>query len=54
MAAGSISRTLPIPGLTDIGIGFKTVGEAIALRNRVLHLLDVAESPTTWRCAAGR
>ncbi|MBF8188838.1 NAD(P)/FAD-dependent oxidoreductase [Nonomuraea sp. K274] len=44
MAAGSISRTLPIPGLTDIGIGFKTVGEAIALRNRVLHLLDVGES----------
>ncbi|MEV0591674.1 NAD(P)/FAD-dependent oxidoreductase [Nonomuraea cavernae] len=44
MAAGSISRTLPIPGLTDIGIGLKTVGEAIALRNRVLHLLDVAES----------
>ncbi|WP_433515553.1 NAD(P)/FAD-dependent oxidoreductase [Nonomuraea sp. CA-143628] len=44
MAAGSISRTLPIPGLTDIGIGFKNVGEAIALRNRVLHLLDVAES----------
>ncbi|MEV1167206.1 NAD(P)/FAD-dependent oxidoreductase [Nonomuraea sp. NPDC049784] len=44
MAAGSISRTLPIPGLTDIGIGFKSVGEAIALRNRVLHLLDVAES----------
>lgn len=44
MAAGSISRTLPIPGLTDIGIGFKTIGEAIALRNRVLHLLDVADS----------
>ncbi|GAA3258475.1 NAD(P)/FAD-dependent oxidoreductase [Nonomuraea helvata] len=44
MAAGSISRTLPIPGLTDIGIGFKSVGEAIALRNRVLHLLDLAES----------
>jgi NADH:ubiquinone reductase (H+-translocating) len=44
MAAGSISRTLPIPGLTDIGIGFKSIGEAIALRNRVLHLLDLAES----------
>ncbi|SDQ48251.1 NAD(P)/FAD-dependent oxidoreductase [Thermostaphylospora chromogena] len=44
MAAGSISRTLPIPGLTDIGIGFRTVGEAIGLRNRVLHQLDVAES----------
>ncbi|MDF5754787.1 NAD(P)/FAD-dependent oxidoreductase [Spongiactinospora sp. TRM90649] len=46
MAAGSISRTLPIPGLTDIGIGFKSIGEAIGLRNRVLHQLDVAESST--------
>ncbi|MBO3750745.1 NAD(P)/FAD-dependent oxidoreductase [Streptosporangiaceae bacterium NEAU-GS5] len=44
MAAGSISRTLPIPGLADAAIGFKTVGEAIALRNRVLALLDRAES----------
>ncbi|SNT41806.1 NADH dehydrogenase [Streptosporangium subroseum] len=44
MAAGSISRTLPIPGLADAAIGFKTVGEAIALRNRVLELLDRAES----------
>lgn len=44
MAAGSISRTLPIPGLADSAIGFKTVGEAIALRNRVLALLDRAES----------
>ncbi|MBG0826274.1 NAD(P)/FAD-dependent oxidoreductase [Planomonospora sp. ID67723] len=44
MAAGSVSRTLPIPGLADAAIGFKTVGEAIALRNRVLGLLDRAES----------
>ncbi|GLW07318.1 NADH dehydrogenase [Microtetraspora sp. NBRC 13810] len=44
MAAGSISRTLPIPGLSDIGIGFKTIGEAIGMRNRVLRQLDVAES----------
>ncbi|WP_203972843.1 NAD(P)/FAD-dependent oxidoreductase [Planotetraspora silvatica] len=44
MAAGSISRTLPIPGLADAAIGFKTVGEAIALRNRVLALLDRADS----------
>src|SRR5512139_1437056 len=33
MAAGSISRTLPIPGLSQCGIGFKTVGEAIYQRN---------------------
>ena len=44
MAAGSVSRTLPIPGLADAAIGFKTVGESIALRNRVLELLDRAET----------
>jgi NADH dehydrogenase len=44
LAAGSISRTLPIPGLADCGIGFKTVGEAIYLRNHVLARLDVAAS----------
>ncbi|MCO5986912.1 NAD(P)/FAD-dependent oxidoreductase [Actinoallomurus spadix] len=41
---GSISRTLPIPGLTECGIGFKTVGEAIYLRNHVLAQLDIAAS----------
>ncbi|WP_019629976.1 NAD(P)/FAD-dependent oxidoreductase [Actinomadura atramentaria] len=44
VALGSISRTLPIPGLTGCGIGFKTVEEAIYLRNHVLHQLDVAAS----------
>jgi NADH dehydrogenase len=44
MAAGSISRTLPIPGLAEHGIGFKTVEEAIHLRNHVLAQLDIAES----------
>jgi NADH dehydrogenase len=44
VAAGSISRTLPIPGLAEHGIGFKTVGEAIYLRNHVLAQLDIAES----------
>ncbi|HEV7930829.1 MAG TPA: NAD(P)/FAD-dependent oxidoreductase [Actinomadura sp.] len=44
MAAGSVSRTLPIPGLAENGIGFKTIGEAIHLRNRVLAQLDIAAS----------
>lgn len=44
MAAGSVSRTLPIPGLAEQGIGFKTIGEAIHLRNHVLAQLDIAES----------
>ncbi|WP_327045279.1 NAD(P)/FAD-dependent oxidoreductase [Microbispora sp. NBC_01189] len=44
MAPGSISRLLPIPGLAENGIGFKTIEEAIALRNHVLGRLDVAAS----------
>lgn len=44
VALGSVARTLPIPGLADEGVGFKTVEEAIYLRNQVLHSLDVAES----------
>ncbi|GAB3139524.1 NAD(P)/FAD-dependent oxidoreductase [Micromonospora sonneratiae] len=42
VAPGSVSRTLPIPGLREHGIGFKTIGEAIFLRNHVLDRLDVA------------
>jgi NADH dehydrogenase len=45
-ALGSISRLLPIPGLAERGIGFKTVGEAIYLRNHVLSRLDVAATTT--------
>jgi NADH dehydrogenase len=41
---GSVSRLLPIPGLADVGIGFKTIGEAIYLRNHVLSRLDLAAS----------
>lgn len=43
-APGSVSRTLPIPGLAEHGLGFKTVGEAVQLRNHVLSRLDFASS----------
>lgn len=46
VAPGSVSRTLPIPGLREHGIGFKTIGEAIYLRNHVLDRLDVAAATT--------
>jgi NADH dehydrogenase len=46
MCPGSISRLLPIPGLAEDGIGFKTIGEAIFLRNHVLSRLDLASSTT--------
>src|SRR3954453_15258685 len=44
VALGSVSRVLPIPGLEEHGIGFKTLSEAIALRNRALVNLEIAES----------
>ena len=44
LAPGSIARTLPIPGLADHGIGFKTVEEAIGLRNHVIEQMDIASS----------
>ena len=46
VALGSVSRTLPIPGLAEQALGFKQVEEAIALRNHVLHKLENAAS--TW------
>jgi NADH dehydrogenase len=44
VALGSIARTLPIPGLPEVGIAARTVGEAIYLRNHVLSRLDAAAS----------
>ncbi|MFE2237425.1 NAD(P)/FAD-dependent oxidoreductase [Streptomyces sp. NPDC059442] len=44
IAAGSVSRTLPVPGLADYAIGFKTVEEAIGLRNHVIEQMDIASS----------
>lgn len=43
---GAVARTLPIPGLAEVGVGFKNVEEAIALRNHVLGRIDLAAS--TW------
>jgi NADH dehydrogenase len=41
---GSVSRVLPIPGLAEHGLGFKTLADAIAVRNRALLNLEIAES----------
>jgi NADH:quinone reductase (non-electrogenic) len=54
VAPGSVSKTLPIPGLREQAVGFKTIGEAIYLRNHVLDRLDVAAAtadPETRRSA---
>ena len=44
LAAGSVSRVLPVEGLAEYGAGFKTVSEAVHLRNHVLGQLAVAAS----------
>jgi len=46
VALGSTSRVLPIPGLAQHAIGFKTLAEAIALRNRLVSTLERAEAST--------
>jgi NADH:quinone reductase (non-electrogenic) len=44
IALGSVSRTLPIPGLGQHAIGLKSLSDATALRNQVLTCMDIAES----------
>ena len=43
VALGSIARVVPIPGLVEHAIGFKTIAEAIALRNRIVRHMELAE-----------
>ncbi|MEA2407229.1 MAG: hypothetical protein QOE69_1348 [Thermoleophilaceae bacterium] len=44
VALGSVSRVLPISGLAEHALGFKTLADAIAVRNRTLLNLEIAES----------
>jgi NADH:ubiquinone reductase (H+-translocating) len=44
ISLGSVSRVLPVPGLAEHGVGFKTLPEAIALRNRAVLHLETAEA----------
>jgi NADH:ubiquinone reductase (H+-translocating) len=44
LTPGSVSRVLPVPGLEEHALGFKTLADAIALRNRMLLNMEIAES----------
>jgi NADH:ubiquinone reductase (H+-translocating) len=44
VSLGSVSRVLAVPGLAEHALGFKTLADAIALRNRALLHLEIAES----------
>ncbi len=43
VTVGSVSRTLPVPGLAEHAVGFKSLPEAIALRDRVVRSFEMAE-----------
>ena len=42
LALGSVSRVLPVPGLDQHAIGFKSLSDAIWLRNHVVETLESA------------
>ena len=42
LALGSVSRVLPVPGLDQHAIGFKSLADAIWLRNHVVEALESA------------
>jgi NADH dehydrogenase len=44
LAMGSVSRTLPVPGLSEHAIGFKSLADAIWLRNHVIETLEAANA----------
>jgi NADH:quinone reductase (non-electrogenic) len=47
VAFGSIARALPIPGLKEHALGFKSLEDAIQLRNHVLRRLEAAAAAPT-------
>jgi NADH:ubiquinone reductase (H+-translocating) len=44
VSLGSVSRSLPVPGLAEHAKGFKTLPDAVELRNHVLRTLEAAET----------
>jgi NADH:quinone reductase (non-electrogenic) len=46
LALGAVPRVIPIPGLTEHGLSFKSLADAIHLRNHVLQELEAADAAT--------
>ncbi|HVP74892.1 MAG TPA: NAD(P)/FAD-dependent oxidoreductase [Gaiellaceae bacterium] len=44
LALGAVPRVAPVPGLTEHGLSFKSLADAIHLRNHVLRQLEAADS----------
>jgi NADH dehydrogenase len=54
LAPGAVPRTFPIPGLVEHALGFKTLADAINLRNHVLRELEGAVAETERHAAERR
>lgn len=46
LALGSVTRTPDVPGLRDFGFGMKSLADAVALRDRAVGLLELADETT--------
>jgi len=44
LALGAVPRSLPVDGLSEHALSFKTLADAIHLRNHVLHQLEAADA----------
>jgi NADH dehydrogenase len=44
LALGAVPRVAPVPGLTEHGLSFKSLADAINLRNHVLRELEAADA----------
>jgi NADH dehydrogenase len=44
LAVGSVSRTVAVPGLDEHAVGFKSLADAIWLRNHVVETLEMANA----------
>jgi NADH:ubiquinone reductase (H+-translocating) len=55
LTAGSVNKLLPIPGIADYAVGFRTITEATYLRDHIIRQLELASVATdpaerTARC----
>jgi NADH:ubiquinone reductase (H+-translocating) len=46
LTAGSVNKLLPVPGLTDYAHGFRTIAEAMYLRDHIIRQLELASVAT--------
>ncbi|MEU8660762.1 NAD(P)/FAD-dependent oxidoreductase [Actinoplanes philippinensis] len=54
LAAGSVNKLLPIPGVADHAHGFRGIPEALHLRDHVIRQIELADATTDPRERAAR